>query len=76
MANPFLSLFPTEEAAKNAKDARDRQQQGMQATLKRIFLITGESKQLNKNNLLYCANPTRREQRRPMKHTLLGSWST
>ena len=44
--NPFLDLFPTEEAAKNAKEARDRQHQGLQATLKRIFLITGESKWL------------------------------
>ena len=45
MANPFLALFPTDDAATRAREMKDKQHQELQATLKRVFLITGESKQ-------------------------------
>ena len=44
MANPFLALFPTDQAVETALESREKQQQEFQVFLNRIFLITGESK--------------------------------
>ena len=51
MANPFLALFPTDDAATKAREMKEKQHHELQATLKRVFLITGESKTDNDINV-------------------------
>ena len=51
IANPFLALFPTDDAATKAREMKEKQHHELQATLKRVFLITGESK--TDNDIIY-----------------------
>ena len=56
LANPFLALFPSDDAVTTARETKEKQHQQLQTTLKRVFLISGESKQSNNDDCSsdYC----------------------